>query len=353
MEAVQTVKDLGEQIRRFRVQRRLDQTELAERIGLDRSAVSKIESGTRRVTALELVRIAQALDVHVPDLMFLPPEPVRAARATVGSFHDTATDTEAALFEAQVQLDRLLRDAEQLRSSGHLRPGVTIAPTNWGTDDDAVQLAAHAREALGIGDQPLGALVEVCAHFGLWLCPLELPVDGLSATPEPGFGVAVIAAGDPGRRRATAAHELGHHLSGDNYSSDASIPHSQADRERLIERFTAEFLLPRSAARRRLVDIPVEERRDALVALCTDYRVSWSLGRAVCVDTGLELPPSVSGNPTDEDFLRVAGAKPEEDLAPGRMARAWVKAAYRAADDALITRRRAAEICRQSGPTLP
>jgi hypothetical protein len=47
--------------------------------------------------------------------------------------------------------------------------------------------------------------------------------------------VAVVSRrGDPGRRRATAAHELGHLVIGDEYSSDLGVHASRGDREALL-----------------------------------------------------------------------------------------------------------------------
>jgi transcriptional regulator with XRE-family HTH domain len=46
--------------RRFRA--KLKQSELAERLGWSQQTVSKIESGQKRVTVVELVELAQALD---------------------------------------------------------------------------------------------------------------------------------------------------------------------------------------------------------------------------------------------------------------------------------------------------
>lgn len=68
-----------------------------------------------------------------------------------------ASEHEARMFDAQVILDRLLRDAEQLRASGHL-PGAarTVDVPRWADTDDAAGLAARVRAALGAGDAPLG-----------------------------------------------------------------------------------------------------------------------------------------------------------------------------------------------------
>ncbi|MEU7616087.1 ImmA/IrrE family metallo-endopeptidase [Micromonospora rifamycinica] len=46
----------------------------------------------------------------------------------------------------------------------------------------------------------------------------------------------VSTQGDPGRRRATAAHELGHLIIGDEYSTDLGVSTSRAAREAVTSR---------------------------------------------------------------------------------------------------------------------
>lgn len=60
--APRSTEALGRQIAQARRAKGLSQAELARTISLDRTAVSKIESGQRRVSSLELASIARALD---------------------------------------------------------------------------------------------------------------------------------------------------------------------------------------------------------------------------------------------------------------------------------------------------
>ncbi|RMG08184.1 MAG: XRE family transcriptional regulator, partial [Planctomycetota bacterium] len=54
----------GTEIKLLREQRKLSAKELAERVGLSPSQMSRLESGQRRVDAVLLSKIARALDVH-------------------------------------------------------------------------------------------------------------------------------------------------------------------------------------------------------------------------------------------------------------------------------------------------
>lgn len=58
----------GKQIRRLREQKAISQEEFAALAGLDRAYYGGIERGERNLAALNLIKIATALDVEVGDL---------------------------------------------------------------------------------------------------------------------------------------------------------------------------------------------------------------------------------------------------------------------------------------------
>lgn len=133
-------------------------------------------------------------------------------------------------FRAGLDLDRAWRDLCQLRDDGLLEP-VDLGVGGEGIDspEQARALAREVRGFLGVGDDPLGAMADVAAGLGLWCRTTTARIDGLSLTPQPGLGVAVIGeALEPCRRRATAAHEIGHHVAGDAYEASG---HYAAPRE--------------------------------------------------------------------------------------------------------------------------
>lgn len=346
MGVVQSQEELGQRVKQARLARTLDRAALAEAAGLDRTAVSKIESGARKVPALELTRIAAALKLTVPDLVFVPSTAVLSARSPL--LAEMASRQEGTRFDAETALDGLMRDAEQLRELGYLSSGRELGPVRWTVEADAYGLAARARTHLGIGaTAPIGPIADVCARFGFWIAGVDAAVDGLSVTPEAGFGVAVVGGGvDPGRRRATAAHELGHHLSGDEYSSDVSVSASTDERERLIDAFAAEFLLPATACAGRLKGVVGDDARLELVRVCAEYRVSWSLALRVLRRAGDER--TFGDAPTDGDFLEACGSKPEADLTVRTMAGSWVQACMAALRAGAVTAVRAAEMMRTS-----
>ena len=60
---------LGSILTRARESRRIRQSELAQRLDMPPSYLSKIESGTRRLDVVELIRIAEAMEADPADLV--------------------------------------------------------------------------------------------------------------------------------------------------------------------------------------------------------------------------------------------------------------------------------------------
>jgi len=60
---------LGQVLADARERHGLKQSELAEKLGLPASYLSKIENGTRRLDVIELIRIAQAMGADAAELI--------------------------------------------------------------------------------------------------------------------------------------------------------------------------------------------------------------------------------------------------------------------------------------------
>lgn len=61
-------KRLGENLKRIRGERKLSQTDLAEKIGADKGYISLLENGKKNPTLSTTEKIAQALGVTIDDL---------------------------------------------------------------------------------------------------------------------------------------------------------------------------------------------------------------------------------------------------------------------------------------------
>ena len=60
---------MGEAIRRVRLKQEISQEKLALMAGVDRSYVGRVERGDNNVAVLTLLKLAQALDVSLKDMM--------------------------------------------------------------------------------------------------------------------------------------------------------------------------------------------------------------------------------------------------------------------------------------------
>ena len=153
----------------------------------------------------------------------------------------------------------------------------------------------------------------------------------------------------PGRRRATAAHELGHHVLQDEYQSDLDAAASRDEREQLIDVFAAEFLLPEKGLRAAWQDhagLPDDFSR--LVAISAAYRTSWTVTVKAAVRAGLversRQRELTARSPQRADFLLVIGHEPLEDLRPGDTSDTWKRAVLRARQETRISDARALEL---------
>lgn len=71
---------VGSRVRQLRAERHMSQQMLAERIGINRSKISKLENAEHQFTLIGLVQLSRALDCMVADLIYDPsPSPDQKA----------------------------------------------------------------------------------------------------------------------------------------------------------------------------------------------------------------------------------------------------------------------------------
>ena len=127
------------------------------------------------------------------------------------------------------------RDAEWLVSQGFLSPS-TVQTTGLeqlgsGQADVPRTVALDLRRRLGCALEPLGSLAALCGRPGLHVVVTGDVEAGASLLLESGVGVAVVGADSPpGRRRFTAAHELGHYVLQDEYATDIAVAAGRDER---------------------------------------------------------------------------------------------------------------------------
>ncbi|WP_246156881.1 helix-turn-helix domain-containing protein [Streptomyces xiamenensis] len=347
MEAVQSWEEVGERIAEARLAADMSQGDLASRVGLDRTAIVRIEAGDRRVSALELSRLAQALAVPLAHFLSRPPASLVSRRATLEDVSDQAT---RASYRLDAWLEQHARNAHWLIAEGFLTPP-RLDPSLQRTDGqaDPSTLAAAARKALDLPSGPLGPMADVVEQLGLFLTVVDEPAEGASLLQD-GYGVAVISGeAQPGRRRWTAAHELGHHLLQDEYHSDAGVAASRDERERQIDRFAECFILPSQDVHNAWKEVKDPSSvRPTMLALAASYRMSWSAVvkrvRSLGLIDGDEARGQRANSPTRGDFLAVLGEQPIPDLEPGTTGKLWRKAVLNAWETGAITAPRTIEL---------
>jgi Zn-dependent peptidase ImmA (M78 family)/DNA-binding XRE family transcriptional regulator len=265
-QGISSLAQLGARIADAREAVGLTQGTLGEAVGLERTMIAKIESGTRKVSATELMAIAQRLDRPLDWFVVESPPAVVSRRRSALATYDAIDGA----------LERLARDVELLFERNFLRTEPRPTFSTPVDIDQAIALAASVRALLGRPAGPLEDLQSASETLGLLAFSISLGRQGGNAAyVEVGpAGIALINGSvDDGRRRFSLAHELGHHVTGDAYEGTDS----GAETERLLDAFAAHFLMPGPPIASMWPDLQRERgTRLAALAVAVRYRVSWS-----------------------------------------------------------------------------
>lgn len=340
--------ELGERVREARLAHGLTQASFASQVGLERTALVRIEAGQRQVSALELMRIAELLELPVAHFVSRPPTAVTSRRQSLAEDAD-AISRQRFLLDAD--LETFARDTGWLVDRELLIPPPPPSTPSVDDESGARALAHQVRKTAGLKSDPIPSMAELAEKLGLYIRVVDRDADGASLLLD-GYGVAVVGGqAPPGRRRFTAAHELGHHLLQDAYHSDVGVAASLDEREKLIDAFAAELLLPGDAVRRRWAESPDESPRTKLIFLSGVYRVSWSVTVATASHLGLidtaERQRLRPATPVRGDFLAVLGREPGTDLEIGETGPGWRKAVLAAWKQGRLTAARVGELLRE------
>ena len=265
-------EELGHRIGEARRYLEITQKQCAEKAGMGRTVLAKIETGARRVGAMELARLATALDMRIEWFFEDAPPTVLSRRgAAEPGVPPTTLDRTVERLAREVNFLRSILDRFDLPATPELP--VPSSPS------EAEAAAREVRGLLGYeGGEPALDLVGRAAEIGLLIFSLDCgpaDADGASILLDRG-GVAVVN-GDRhlGRRRLTAAHEIGHYVFADEYSTHWNVlDHSAPRTEGLIDRFARALLLPSDALAGRWRG--GEETRTDAVLIGHDFRVDMS-----------------------------------------------------------------------------
>lgn len=337
--------EIGERVRRARLAINKSQADIGTEVGLDRTMIAKIENGVRRIDALELTKLATALAVAIEDLLMAPPAILSRRSPPVEDL-----DSEVARNGQHLEtvLAGWLRDLQQMAEAGCLQPRVPIQCRGAvATLADARTAALWLRKELNHDLEPIATVMALCEQAGQFLLVTDLPGQGASAI-EGSLAAAVVSRQlDPGRRRSTAAHELGHMVLGDEYSTDLGVSASRDEREAAIDAFASELLLPTDVLLR-LAGTPADAMREHLVRTAATYRTSWTLVVNQAVHARLIDQTAkqrlLRSKPTRVEFMDAVGWPPQPDLESVRVPPTYAHAVVESWRSGLITRTRAVEL---------
>ena len=274
--------EVGARVALARRTHNLTQAALAERIGVDRSALARIESGGRQLSALELAALARATDLPI-DWFIGEPVPVVASRRA-GDLHDPSI--------VDVRVDVLARDVAQMLELDLLRPPASRPVLSVPRDVAAAEEAAAAvRVHLGCeAGQPinLAAAAESLGVFAYSLALKTSAADGAYVAISDELGVALLnGTHASARRRFTLAHEMGHHVFQDAYAVDLEAT-GRSETERLIDAFAIHLLLPRHTLEQRWSELRGgDDPRSAAIVIGAEHRLSWTALCGHLVNLGL------------------------------------------------------------------
>ena len=147
----------------------LSQQDLADQLELDRTAVSRIESGQRGIDSLELSRLSRVLQRPIDWFLTASPAAIVSRRSEVIERRDLPVDA---------LLESLARDVELLVELGFLVPTLQRVEGPVGDVQQAEAAAAEARRKLGC-DGPAWDLVRLGEKAGLYAFSLGLERQGV------------------------------------------------------------------------------------------------------------------------------------------------------------------------------
>lgn len=340
----------------------MTQAELASAIDLDRSALTKVEGGTRRVSALELARIAHEVGERIEWFVTDPPPSILSHRnlAEPGAL-SSAIDRTAERAAQHVEF--------ALRHDDRWSPAVPEQLQRPDSLDAAERAASKARALLGLGEtEALADCAGRVAGMGLLAFSFDMGPEAADAASIllPRGGIALVNGHlHVGRRRLALAHELGHYLFADEYTVDWRITAQDDDAawESRLDRFARAVLLPPvgltgvwAKARGRGEDL-----RTAAVRAASEFRVDMStLARRLVeldhVGTG-EAARIRDVRTTRADIVELNLVVPDELAAPW-LPRPYVESVLRLYRDETVSPARALDLLFDTWdeadlPTLP
>lgn len=254
-----TPEQIGRSLRHARESLKITQEEAATVLGVQVSAISRMENGLRQVSTMELTHLAELyarpLEWFVrPVSRSEPLDPILALFRTEPGLQSEVVREQAhrclRLLSEGAKLRRLTGSSTELSSLPRYE---LHAPRSAGhAIAQGQQVAEQERRRLQLGQAPV-KVPETMVRQNIWTAVLELPdeISGLFLR-SPDFGMAILANNSqaPVRRRFSFAHEHGHALMDRDKSAMVTSVHNTRTRtEQRANAFAAAFLMPEDGVR--------------------------------------------------------------------------------------------------------
>jgi Zn-dependent peptidase ImmA (M78 family)/DNA-binding XRE family transcriptional regulator len=260
-----TQAELSRRIRAAREACGLTQEQVAERLGVSRSAIVQIEQGKRSVSSLELDRLAHLFGRDIREFVAESFEEESTLAALFRAEADVLDQPSAAeAIRDCVALGREVRNLEQLlgiESAEGAPASYPVPPpvSRWDAIQQGERIAKDERRRIGLGATALPDLAQLLEMQGVRTGIVDLPddVSGLTLN-DARHGLFVIAnrAHHVLRRRFSFAHEYAHVLAD---RSRFGFVSRSSERDNLVEvranAFAASFLMPEEGVREFLVGL--------------------------------------------------------------------------------------------------
>jgi Zn-dependent peptidase ImmA (M78 family)/DNA-binding XRE family transcriptional regulator len=246
-------KDLGKKIQQARQQKGFTQEEIETRLKFPQKSITRIESGQRFPSTLELAKLAELFHLPIGDLLnvgaTVESPLVALHRIAPGLEKDRSVQEEVdrclLLCKEGVSLEKLLEhpSKQYVLFSSFENPSTPLEAIKQGE-----LVAKEERKRLGIGALPIHDIAELITSQGIWCAATQLPLEmsGLFLFHSSiGKTILINAKHSASRQRFSYAHEYAHALFDADHQALVS---NEANSSDLIEKransFAAAFLMP-------------------------------------------------------------------------------------------------------------
>jgi len=258
------MKALGQELQQARVRKGFTQEEAAKIIPIARTTMVAIEKGERRIKAGELIKLAQAYNMPIADLV----RPHSAIVLSQPQFRGPSLRTEeddkliAPYVEQLKYLARNYYELEQITQSPLVRKYPVVYETGRLTTSEAAEnIASEERIRLGLNDGQILLLRDILEQdvgLRIFYYPFPGKFSAIYLYEEQVGGCIAVNSNHPeDRQRWSLAHDYGHFLT---YRQKPTVfiedgYQRKPESERLADDFATFFLMPTNGLTRRFNDI--------------------------------------------------------------------------------------------------